>query len=112
MVENPKELLHKAWVLSGYSMIQNLEDESASKELVQYPDQELGSIVENIAGADGMTSWIDDANDPYPEFPEEEDGDPSWRESESEVSSFGSGDDKDDNSSDGMSIIDEDKDFN
>ena len=48
----------------------------------------------------------------YPEFPEEEDDEPSWRESESEVSSFGGGDDKDDDSSDGMSIIDEDKDFN
>ena len=45
----PKELVQKAWVVSGYSMIQNLEDESASKELVQYSDQELGSIVENIA---------------------------------------------------------------
>ena len=93
-------------------MIHNLEDESASKELVQYSDQELGSIVENIAGADGIMAWIDDANEPDPEFPEEEDGETSWRESESEVSSFGGGGDKDDDSSDGMSIIDEDKDFN
>ena len=89
----PKELVQKAWVVSGYSMIQNLEDESASKELFQYSDQYLGSIVENIAGADGMMAWIDDANDPDPEFPEEEDGEPSWRESESEVSYFGGGDD-------------------
>ena len=104
--------MQKAWVVSGYIMIQNLEDESASKELVQYSDQELGSIVENISGADGMMELIDNANDPYPEFTEEEDGETSWRESESEVSSFGGGDDKDDDSSDGMSIIDEDKDFN
>ena len=93
-------------------MIHNLEDESASKELVQYSDQELGSIVENISGADGTMAWIDDANDTDPEFSEEEDGDPSWRESESEVSSFGGGDDKDYDSSDGMSIIDDNKDFN
>ena len=53
-----------------------------------------------------MMAWIDDANDTDPEFLEEEDGEPSWRESESEVSSFGGGDDKDDYSSDGMSIID------
>ena len=103
--------MQKVWVVSGYSMIQKLEDESDSKELVQYSDQDLGSIVENIAGADGMMAWIDDANDPYLVFPEEEDGEPSWRESESEVSSFGGGDDKDDNSSDGMSILDDDKDF-
>ena len=45
----PKELVQKAWVVSGDIMIQNLEDESASKELVQYSDQELGSIVENIS---------------------------------------------------------------
>ena len=54
--------MQKAWFVYDYSMIQNLEDESASKELVQYSDQELGSIVENIAGADGMMAWIDDAN--------------------------------------------------
>ena len=34
----PKELVQKAWSFSGYSMIQNLEDEYASKELVQYSD--------------------------------------------------------------------------
>ena len=68
--------------------------------------------MENISGADGIMAWIDDENDPDPEFTEEEDGDPSWRESESEVSSFGGGDDKYDDSSDRMIIIDEDKDFN
>ena len=41
-------------------MIHNLEDESASKELVQYSYQELGSIVENISGAYGIMAWIDD----------------------------------------------------
>ena len=75
----PKELVQNAWVVSGYIMIQNLEDESASKELVQYSDQELGSIVENIAGADGMVEFIDNANDPDPEFLEEEDDEPSCR---------------------------------
>ena len=59
-----------------------------------------------------MMAWIDDANDPDKEFTEQEDGDPYWRESESKVSSFGGGDDKDEDSSDGMSIIDKDKDFN
>ena len=59
-----------------------------------------------------MMAWIDNENDPDTEFPEEEDGEPSWRESESEVSYFGGGDDKDDYSSDGISIVDEDKDYN
>ena len=59
-----------------------------------------------------MMEQIDDANEQYPELPKKEDGKPSWRESESEVSSFSGGDDKYDASSDGMSIIDEDKDFN
>ena len=68
--------------------------------------------MKNISGADGMMEWIDNANEQYPELPEKEDSKPSWRESESEVSSFSGGDDKDDASSDGMIIIDEEKDFN
>ena len=62
--KTPKELVQKAWVVYRYSNIHNLEDESASKELVQYSDQELGSIVENISGAYGMMAWIDNENEP------------------------------------------------
>ena len=52
----------------------------SSRHLVRqtYSHQKLGSMVENICGQDGTDAWIDDANDPEPEFLEdsnEEDGD-------------------------------------
>ena len=50
--------------------------------LVEYSQQDLGSIVERIAGEDGIEAWIDDANDPEvgPEegFPEGEDDEILW----------------------------------
>jgi hypothetical protein len=51
--------------------------EAANEEIVNYSPQQLGTMVEKIAGDDAMMAWIDKANDAEDEFPEEED-DVSW----------------------------------
>ena len=71
----PEELIRKAWVVSGYKDVEKLQDAATSQELVEYSNEELGTIVENIAGDDAMDAWQDDANDPDPPFPEDEDSD-------------------------------------
>ena len=70
----PESLVRKAWTVCGYKEMKDLEEEAASKELVQYTSQELGSLVENLAGADAMMAWIDEANDPE-EFSDDDDDD-------------------------------------
>jgi len=80
----PEELVRKAWVVSGYTSMKDLQEKATSRELVQYSSEQLGSMVENIAGADAMMAWIDEANDTEPEFPEEEDDEMSEDEEDEE----------------------------
>ena len=74
----PVEIIQKAWVVCGYQSMEQLHKKSESSAIIDYTRRELGSMVEKICGQDGIDAWIDDANDPDPEFPEdsdEEDGD-------------------------------------
>ena len=47
--------------------------EATKEEIVNYSPQQLGTIVEEIAGDDAMMAWIDKANDAEDQFPEEDD---------------------------------------
>ena len=76
-----------------------LQKESESVAIVDYSRQELGPMVENICGQDGIDAWIDDANDPEPEFPEdsnEEDEDDSDKDDGEEEDGEEENDDLDD----------------
>ena len=68
----PDDLVRKAWVVSGYPSSSDIEEGVRSDAIVEYTRRELGTMVENIAGDDAMMAWIDSANDPEPEFPEED----------------------------------------
>ena len=68
----PEDLVRKAWVVSGYPSGSDIEEGVRSDAIVEYTRRELGTMVENIAGDDAMMAWIDSANDPEPEFPEED----------------------------------------
>ena len=65
--------------------MEQLQKESESVAIVDYSRQELGSIVENICGQDhGIDAWINDANDPEPEFPEDSDDEDEDNEDDGE----------------------------
>jgi hypothetical protein len=46
----------------------DLQDQASTREIVEYSSQDLGSMVENIAGENGMMAWIDESNEHDPEF--------------------------------------------
>ena len=70
----PEELVKKAWVVSGYTDMVDLEDQAASREIVEYSTEDLGSMVEKYVGDDAMMAWIDECNEHDPDFlfPEED----------------------------------------
>ena len=53
--------------------MKDLQEKTTSRELVQCSYKDLGSMAKKIAGDDAMMVWINEANDPEPEVPEEED---------------------------------------
>ena len=48
-----------------------------SVAVINYSQDQLGTMIENIAGDDGRMAWIDEANDHQLLFPKE-DNDVSW----------------------------------
>ena len=48
------------------------EEETASVAVINYSQEQLGTMIENIAGYDARMVWIDEANDRQPVFPKEE----------------------------------------
>ena len=70
----PKELLWKSWDVYGYTSTEDLsnEEETASVAIINYSQEQLGTMIENIAGDDAIMAWIDEANDRQPVFPKEE----------------------------------------
>ena len=91
----PKELVRKAWVVSGYKEIKKLQEDATSNKMIQYLAQELGSIVESIAGDDAMMAWQEDVNDPDTYF-EEDDEEDDEEEDDDSGSGSGSGSGSDD----------------
>ena len=67
----PKELVRKLWEVCGYKSTENLskEEEMASVAVINYSQEQLGTMIENIAGDDAIMAWIDEANDRQPIFP-------------------------------------------
>ena len=53
------------------------EEETVSVSVINYSQEQLGTMIENIAGDDARMAWIDEANDRQPVFPKE-DNDFSW----------------------------------
>ena len=67
------------WKVCGYKSTEDLsnEEETASVAVINYSQEHLGTIIENINGYDARIVWIDEANDRQPVFPKE-DNDISW----------------------------------
>ena len=53
------------------------EEETESVVVINYYQEQLGTMIENISGDDARMSWIDEANDRQHVFPKEE-NDVSW----------------------------------
>ena len=53
------------------------EEETASVVVINYSQEQLGTMIENIAGDDARMTWIDEANDRQTVFTKE-DNDVSW----------------------------------
>ena len=75
----PKEPVRKSWEVYGYKLTEDLinEEDTASVAVINYSQEQLGTMIENIAGDNTRMAWIDEANDPQPVFPKE-DNDVSW----------------------------------
>ena len=70
----PKELVRKSWEVSGYNSTEDMsnEEEMASVAVINYSQEQLGTMIENISGDDARMAWIDEANDRHPVFPKED----------------------------------------
>ena len=69
----PKELVRKLWEVCGYKSTEDLinEEETASVAVINYSQEQLGTMIENIARDDARILQIDEANDHQPVFPKE-----------------------------------------
>ena len=70
----PKEPVRKSWEVYGYNSTEDLsnEEETASVAVINYSQEQLGTMTENISGDDARMAWIDEANDRQPIFPKED----------------------------------------
>lgn len=107
----PEELVKKAWVVSGYTDMVDLEDQAASREIVEYSTEDLGSMIEKYVGDDAMMAWIDECNEHDPDFlfPEEDEdedvvGEGEVEDSSSEEEESSSDEESDESESDGEFI--------
>ena len=69
----PKEPVRKSWEVCGYKSTEDLsnEEETASVSVINYSQEQLGTMIENISGDDARMAWIEEANDRQPVFPKE-----------------------------------------
>ena len=60
----PKELVQKSWEVCGYKSTVDMsnEEETASVAVINYSQEQLGTMIENISGDDAIMEWIDEAN--------------------------------------------------
>ena len=66
-----KELVRKSWEVCGYKSTEDLsnDEETASVAFINYSQEQLGTMIENISGDDARMAWVDEANDRQPVFP-------------------------------------------
>ena len=62
------------WEFCGYKSTEDLsnEEETASVAVINYSQEQLGTMIVNISGDDARMAWIDEANDRHPVFPKED----------------------------------------
>ena len=48
------------------------EEETVSVAVINYSQEQLGTMIENISRYDARMAWIDEANDRQPIFPKED----------------------------------------
>ena len=67
----PNEPVQKSWEVCGYKSTEDLsnEEETESVAVIDYSQEHLGTMIENIAGDDARMAWIDEANYRQPVFP-------------------------------------------
>ena len=70
----PKEPVQKSWEVCGYKSTEDLskEEETASVAVINYSQEQLGTILDNITGDDARIAWIDEANDRQHVFPKKD----------------------------------------
>ena len=75
----PKELVRKLWEVCRFMSTEDLsnEEETSSVAVINYYQEQLGTMIENIPVDDTIMEWINEANDCQPVFPKE-DNDFSW----------------------------------
>ena len=75
----PKEPVRKSWEVYGYKSTEDMsnEEETASVAVIDYSQEQLGTMIDNISGYDARMAWIDEANDRQPVFTKDE-NDVSW----------------------------------
>ena len=75
----PKELVRELWEVCGYKSTEDLsnEEDMVIVTVINYYQEQIGTMIENIVGDDARMAWIDEANDRQPVFPKE-DNDVSW----------------------------------
>ena len=75
----PKELVQKSWEVCGYKSTEDLsnQEETASVAVINYSQEQLGTMIDNIPVYDTIMAQINGANDRQPVFPKE-DNDVSW----------------------------------
>ena len=74
-----KVLVRKSWEVCGYKSTEDLsnEEEMASVAVINFSQEQFGTMIYNIAVDYARMAWIDEANYHQPIFPKE-DNDVSW----------------------------------
>ena len=70
----PKELVRKSWEFCGYKSTEDMgnEEETSSVTVINYSQEQLGTMIENIAVDDAIMACNNEANDHQPVFPNED----------------------------------------
>ena len=68
----PEELVRKSWIVCQYKTTEEIANENTSSTaVVEYDEERLRQIVEQIAGANALTLYDDPENTAEDEFPED-----------------------------------------
>ena len=69
----PEALVRKSWEVAGYRPSGELGREASAGTLVHHSAEDLGTMVEKLAGNDGSMAWIHEGNEMEEPFPDEDD---------------------------------------
>ena len=65
--------MRKSWEVAGYRPSGELGREASAGTLVHHSAEDLGTMVEKLAGNDGSMAWIHEGNEMEEPFPDEDD---------------------------------------